>query len=52
MARTPFINDIQYQELTKSVADLGYDVSKLRKVPQSAALVSAKETKYIAWRSD
>ena len=52
MARTPFINDRQYQELTKSVADLGYDLSKLRKVPQSAALVSAKETKYIAWRSD
>jgi apolipoprotein D and lipocalin family protein len=52
MARTPFINDSQYQELTKSVADLGYDVSKLRKVPQSAALVYAKETKYIAWRSD
>jgi apolipoprotein D and lipocalin family protein len=52
MARTPFINDSQYQELTKSVADLGYDVSKLRKVPQSAALVSAKETQYIAWRSD
>jgi len=33
MARTPFINDSQYQELTKIVANLGYDVSKLRKVP-------------------
>jgi apolipoprotein D and lipocalin family protein len=33
MARTPFINDSQYQELTKTVANLGYDVSKLRKVP-------------------
>ena len=33
MARTPFINDSQYQELTKTVAHLGYDVSKLRKVP-------------------
>jgi lipocalin len=52
MARTPFINDRQYQELTKSVADLGYDVSKLRKVPQSATLVYAKETEYLAWRSD
>ncbi len=38
MARTPFINDKEYQELTKSVADLGYEVSKLRKVPQSASL--------------
>jgi apolipoprotein D and lipocalin family protein len=33
MARTPFINDSQYQELTKTVANHGYDVSKLRKVP-------------------
>ena len=33
MARKPFINDSQYQELTKTVANLGYDVSKLRKVP-------------------
>jgi apolipoprotein D and lipocalin family protein len=38
MARTPFINDKQYQELTKSVADLGYDLTKLRKVPQSGTL--------------
>jgi apolipoprotein D and lipocalin family protein len=52
MARTPFINDSQYQELIKSVADLGYDVTKLRKMPQSATLVSAKETEYLAWRSD
>ena len=33
MARTPFIKDSRYQELTKIVADLGYDISKLRKVP-------------------
>ena len=33
MARTPIINDSQYQELTKKVANLGYDLSKLRKVP-------------------
>ena len=33
MARTPIINDSQYQELTKTVANLGYDVRKLRKVP-------------------
>ncbi len=38
MARTPFINDKQYQELTKSVTDLGYDLTKLRKVPQSGTL--------------
>ncbi len=36
MARTPIINDSQYQELTKKVANLGYDLSKLRKVPHQA----------------
>ena len=36
MARTPFIDDSQYQELTKTVANLGYDVSKLRKVPHQS----------------
>ena len=36
MARTPRINDSQYQELTKKVANLGYDLSKLRKVPHQA----------------
>lgn len=36
MARTPAINDSQYQELTKKVANLGYDLSKLRKVPHQA----------------
>ena len=34
MARTPVISDGQYQELTTAVANLGYDVSKLQKVPQ------------------
>ena len=34
MARTPVISDSQYQELTTAVANLGYDVRKLRKVPQ------------------
>ena len=34
MARTPVITDSQYQELTTAVANLGYDLSKLRKVPQ------------------
>lgn len=36
MARTPIINDNQYQELTKKIANLGYDLSKLRKVPHQA----------------
>ena len=33
MARTPFINDSRYQELPKIVANLGYDIRKLRNVP-------------------
>jgi len=36
MARTPMIADAQYKELTDYVAGLGYDVSKLQKVPQQA----------------
>jgi len=36
MARTPTINDSLYQELTKKVDNLGYDVRKLRKVPHQA----------------
>lgn len=34
MARTPIISDAQYTELLKFVEDLGYDISKMRKVPQ------------------
>ena len=34
MARTPQISDAQYKELTDLVAGYGYDMSKLRKVPQ------------------
>ncbi len=34
MARTPTIPDAEYAELVKRIGDLGYDVSKLRKVPQ------------------
>lgn len=34
MARTPEISDEQYLKLTEFVAGLGYDMSKLRKVPQ------------------
>jgi len=33
MARTPLMSDKQYQDLTKTIANLGYDASKLRKVP-------------------
>lgn len=35
MARTPQIPDAQYHEMVRFTRDLGYDVSKLRKVPQS-----------------
>ncbi|MGB4812127.1 MAG: lipocalin family protein [Methylophilaceae bacterium] len=34
MARTPQISDAQYKELSDIVASYGYDISKLRKVPQ------------------
>jgi apolipoprotein D and lipocalin family protein len=34
MARTPTISDESYAELLTFVKDLGYDVSKMRKVPQ------------------
>jgi apolipoprotein D and lipocalin family protein len=34
MARTPTISDAQYTALTDFVETLGYDMSKLRKVPQ------------------
>ena len=36
MARTPTIDDARYAELVKKVADMGYDTSKLVKVPQRA----------------
>lgn len=34
MARTPRISDRRYQSLVTRVKDLGYDTSKLRRVPQ------------------
>jgi apolipoprotein D and lipocalin family protein len=34
MARTPTIDDARYAELVKKVADMGYDMTKLVKVPQ------------------
>ena len=33
MARTPTITDAEYEKLAKLVAQYGYDLSKLRKVP-------------------
>lgn len=36
MARTPTISAERYQALVQQVAALGYDVNKLRKVPQTA----------------
>ena len=35
MARTPTISETEYQELTSLVANLGYDMSLLRKVPHN-----------------
>ncbi|MBK7975051.1 MAG: lipocalin family protein [Deltaproteobacteria bacterium] len=34
MARTPTIADAEYAELLKRIGDMGYDVSKVEKVPQ------------------
>jgi len=34
MARTPRIDDAVYGDLVRMVAELGYDVGKIRKVPQ------------------
>lgn len=34
MARTPTVSDARYAELVQMVAGLGYDESRLRKVPQ------------------
>ena len=41
MARTPTIDDARYAELVKKVADMGYDMSKLVKVPQTPAAAPA-----------
>jgi apolipoprotein D and lipocalin family protein len=34
MARTPSISEAQYRQLAGLLAAQGYDISKLRKVPQ------------------
>jgi apolipoprotein D and lipocalin family protein len=41
MARTPTMDEARYAELVKKVADMGYDVSKLVKVPQTAKPAAA-----------
>ncbi len=41
MARTPTIDDQRYTALVKKVADMGYDLSKLVKVPQTPAAALA-----------
>jgi apolipoprotein D and lipocalin family protein len=35
MARTPTISDAHYDEMVQLIKDLGYDTTKIRKVPQS-----------------
>lgn len=40
MARTPTIDDARYAALVKKVADMGYDMSKLVKVPQRPAVAA------------
>lgn len=44
MARSPVLSDSQYETLTKLVGEMGYDLSKLRKVPQQWP-VTATETR-------
>jgi apolipoprotein D and lipocalin family protein len=36
MARTPTISDAEYTKLTSFISNLGYDLTKLRKVPHNA----------------
>ncbi|PPC94326.1 MAG: hypothetical protein CTY33_04695 [Methylotenera sp.] len=36
MARSPKISDADYTRLTQLISDMGYDMSKLRKVPHSS----------------
>jgi apolipoprotein D and lipocalin family protein len=47
MARTPTISDERYQAMVKLVADMGYDMTKLVKVPQRAELPTREETAQI-----
>lgn len=36
MARSPQIDDNQYKQLSTTVANLGYDINKLRKIPHNS----------------
>ncbi|NIJ83022.1 lipocalin [Xanthomonas arboricola] len=36
MARTPQVSEADYQQAVQRIAAMGYDVSQLRRVPQSA----------------
>ena len=40
MARTPTITDTEYSKLTSFISNLGYDLSKLRKVPHNTSKVT------------
>jgi apolipoprotein D and lipocalin family protein len=40
MARTPSISDTEYAKLTSFISNLGYDLSKLRKVPHNTSKVN------------
>jgi len=40
MARTPTISDAEYTKLTDFISNLGYDLTKLRKVPHNARKAS------------
>ena len=45
MARQPHIDSISYQKLVEFVARLGYDIARLRKVPQQWAIAAGTEEK-------
>jgi apolipoprotein D and lipocalin family protein len=45
MARSPSLPDAKYSELTTTVARLGYDIAKLRKVPQQWGATDLQKTK-------
>lgn len=44
MARTSRISDAEYKRLTELIAGYGYDISKLRKVPQDWSKLPAKSS--------
>lgn len=44
MARTPHISDLEYADMVKLVSSYGYDITKLRKVPQQPFEPKVKST--------